>query len=151
MGEAQTHLEVKVKVVPAQPAFPACWADRGKGGQKRETGGDSHRRQTESNRPREKHTVRDSRTRHCSSKGNREHPSEPPAQGAPTDSGDDLPTPGQGRGVSAAADYTAAARGSGPPLQQRGGGGHPSPPLCPGQAPEAWSGSTVLTAERTPA
>lgn len=57
MGEAQRHLKVKVKVVPAQPAFPACWADRSKGGQQSETGGDGHRRQTESNRPREKHIV----------------------------------------------------------------------------------------------
>lgn len=38
MGDAQRCLEVEVKVIPAQPAFPACWADRGKEGQQRETG-----------------------------------------------------------------------------------------------------------------
>lgn len=38
LGEAQRCLEVEVKVVPAQPAFPACWADRGRECQQRETG-----------------------------------------------------------------------------------------------------------------
>lgn len=69
MGEAQRCLEVEVKVVPAQPAFPACWADRGKEGQQSETGRrQPQETQTESNRPREKHTVRESKIRHCISK-----------------------------------------------------------------------------------
>lgn len=92
MGEAQRYLEVKV--VPAQPAFPACWADRGKGGQQSETGGDGHRRQTESNRPREKHTVRDSKMRHCISKGKCDYliktSASHMASHRPTDRGDNL-------------------------------------------------------------
>lgn len=55
MGEAQRGLEFEVKVVPAQPAFPACWADRGKEASRGRQGGDSQGKQTESNRPREKH------------------------------------------------------------------------------------------------
>ena len=101
IGEAQRHLEVKVKVVPAQPAFPACWADRGKGGQQSETGGDSHRRQTESNRPREKHTVRDSKVHHCISKGKCKHPSKSSAttHGTPTNRGENLPVPSREGGL----------------------------------------------------
>jgi hypothetical protein len=48
----------KVKVIPAQPAFPACWADRGQGGQQREIGRRQHRKQTEGHRPHEKHGER---------------------------------------------------------------------------------------------
>lgn len=116
MGEAQRCLEFEVKVIPAQPAFPACWADRGKGASRGRRGGDSHRKPTESNRPREKHTGRESKVRHCNSKHKHEQPRETPAtlRGVPrTDKQYGCPpVPSREGGVGAArrARWSLAAR-----------------------------------------
>lgn len=73
-GKHRGTNKVKVKVIPAQPAFPACWADRGQGGSRVRQGGDSHRKHTQKQQPHEKHRERESKTHLCILKSKREHP-----------------------------------------------------------------------------